>query len=123
MSITPEDLAYMRTTQEGALPQEGTNRKATRTRDATGAWSTAYGAASAAIDCRLGLPTDTELRRDLGDRWEADPRWVLTVPATADVDVGDRFTVTGGPVVDVIGRLSDSESWETARRLAVVEAP
>lgn len=123
MSLTPAELAGYRAEQERHLPSFATVERMTRTRDATGTMVESYAPLLSAgqpvlVPARRGLATNAELRVSLGDRWTDDPHLVVTVPHGADVLVEDRVTLEGERYL-VVGHLSQ-ESWETARRLAVV---
>lgn len=126
MSLTPVELAGYRAEQERHLPSTLTVERMTRDRDATLALVESYEPLlddddePVTFPARRGLATQAELRLTLGDRWASEPRLVVTVPHGADVLVEDRVTVEGATYL-VVGHLSQ-ESWETARRLAVVEA-
>lgn len=120
MSLTDDELADYRAVQEAHLPSLATVENMTRSQDATGATVESYAAASGTVPARRGLATRAELVLTFGDRWASDPRLTVTVPWNAAVDVEDRITLEGVTYL-VVGHLSQS-SWETAKRLAVVEA-
>lgn len=126
MSLTPAELAGYRAEQTRHLPSFLTIERAPLERDAT--LTVDRGAYEPVVDdddepvqvpARRGLATSAELRVTLGDRWATEPRLVVTVPYGADVLVEDRVSLEGATYL-VVGHLSQ-ESWETARRLAVVE--
>lgn len=131
MSDTPmlgsDQLEHMREAQERLLLSSAAWAAAVPTDDGRGGRSTAYvaqGAELSPIPCRVSPPTRSELAT-FADRWQDWPGWVLTLPVdekgSALVAIGDRLTV-GALTYQVVGDMSEGQSLQTVRRLAVVRA-
>lgn len=114
--ISTADLAAMRSTLDGSLPD--TCQVVRRTSASDGALGTndTWANQGAAVACRvapaskLGVETEAELV----DVLRAETRWTITLPALTDVTERDRIT-SGGRTFEVVSVLGP-RSLEIGRR-------
>lgn len=121
--LSAGELAGFRQTQHDHMPDRCTRFKRTPAADGIGGQTTGY-TDEGQRDCRIGVPSRAE-QETAADRFKSTPRAILTLEWDTDAVVGDRVRVdTGtqaGVLVDLIGRLSTFESWETCARFAVLD--
>lgn len=124
--LSAAELAGYRQTQLDHMPDACTRLPRTVAADGLGGQTVTYPAPLEpdGRPCRLGVPTRAE-RELVADRFNSTPHAILTAAHDTDLEVGDRVRLdTGtqtGRVVDIVGRLSTLESWETCARFAVIE--
>jgi SPP1 family predicted phage head-tail adaptor len=114
MMLTDAELASMRTTTGGALPDTCVIQRGTATTDTGGGATTAWVAAGT-VDCRIA-PAQGGNETERGGRITAETEFILTLPHTATIDTNYRV-VTGGETYNVTA-LRD-RSWPLTRRVEV----
>lgn len=113
MSLTADDLAYMRETQAAARPTAGNLTRRVTTRDGMGGWTEGYGAAEP-IQVRLDgtpdrVPAEVAARIDAGSA-------VKIVTDLVDIRSGDRIVISATEGYDVISD-GDPDRWATAQEV------
>ena len=83
----------MRATLNTSLGGTAVIQSVSSSDDGGGGGGTATYTNAGTVACRLSSLTGTE--RERGNRIAEDAKWLITLPATASVDVNSRIVVTG----------------------------
>lgn len=123
--LRPARLARYRARQDAHLPDQCRRWRRVVASDGIAGQTITY------VDdglraCRIGVPSRAE-QETAADRFTSVPRAIVTLTWDTDVVDGDRLELVTGTqadaLVDVIGRISTLESWETCARMAVLDVP
>ena len=112
--LTPEDLAYMRTTQDGARPTAATFRPKITTRSSTGGSEVTY-AVGTAVTVRIDGSPD-EVPAELAARFEGGTLVKITTDILTDVRDGDHLDVAASEAYEFVTD-GDPDRWATAQVL------
>lgn len=111
--LTDAEIAAMQATQADALPQTVTVQRRSLSNDGAGGTTETWTGGSA-LACRIASPDarTLELAARLGEVVDA----VITFPASANVQAGDKVITSGSTATYRINGVTGGHSWETARQ-------
>jgi hypothetical protein len=117
-AITAGELERMRSTQEGAMPDTRTVKRATNTVSASGGFAAEPATTIATYPCRI-MPASAAVIAEYADQLHGRAGWVATFAHDADVRMGDGLT-GAAPILDVLG-VHAGGGYRTALRAVCVE--
>lgn len=115
--LTADELAAMRATAEGVLPDTAQVQRRTLTPDGAGGHAESWNTV-AIVACRIAPSGQSLQEQVIAERLTATSIWTITLPAETDVQPADRLLVDAR-TFEVVGVLARSE--EIARRVVCVE--
>lgn len=115
VSLTSNELTYMREQIEDLLPDTCNLLTVTRTSDSAGGWSDTWGTATASVKCRLDAANGKE--QFIADNLKPFHGFILTLPynTTITTDYRVEISSTSYNVVAV----DSGKSWSACLRAAV----
>lgn len=113
MSLTPDDLAYMRETQAESRPTPATLFRKTITRTATGGQTSGYPAEGQPVDVRLDGSPD-QVPAVVAAQYEGGTAVKVVLDLVADVRSGDRLVVSATEAYEFVSD-GDPDRWATAQ--------
>jgi head-tail adaptor len=112
MTLSPEDLAYMRETAAESRPTQGTLKRRVTTRSASGGQVTTWDAGEP-VDARVDGSPD-KVPESVGARLEGGTAVKITLDRVRDVRSGDRFDVSATEGYEFVSDGTPDE-WSTAQ--------
>ena len=119
MSLTADELAAMRTTSVGALPDTCTISRATPTADALGGQTVVWANVAVGIACRFAPDGITDGERDVAGAVRSTAGWRFTLAHNIDARLTDRIVV-GARTFEVVA-IDAARSWQLALVARCVE--
>lgn len=117
--LSEAQLASMRSTAAGALPDEAVVQRVTEVSDGGGGTTTEW-ADLATLACRIAPAGGGEGGQEAG-RVEDETTHVVTLAAGADVTAADRLVISG--VTYEVTAVRERRAWALTTRCEVKEAP
>lgn len=118
-ALSAGDIAAMRDTTEGYLPETCSIMRRTVTPDGRGGSAITWATLAAGVPCRLS-PQTTRVQAEqvVAGKQSAVTRWTITIAAATAIAVTDRVQI-GSRIFDV--DTVTARSWELSRRVECVE--
>lgn len=116
--LTASDLAFMRATQDEALPDTCTIQQKTLTSDGMGGYTEGWTDRATDVACRLAPATYRPGEQVIAEQQVGSSLWQLTLPAGQVIEASDRVVVAG-VTYEVVG-VHSGGAWETAKRALLI---
>lgn len=119
-AITPDDLAYARSTQQEALHGSAARYQRVSARDSHGGMTDAWGAVpgQSAVPCRV-TPAGQDAIQEYADQLQGNDASVLTLPFGTASNYRDHWVVAGDAVYEVVAPAYGGTTATALRQLVV----